>query len=249
MISFFRKIRKQQLSENKIVKYIFYAFGEIILVVIGILIALSINNWNEDRKKQIKTHTYLSEILTDLGVDTLMFNEYLRTYEKHAEGKRLELMKSDYSNTSTLNLERIASSFYRVGKMTNKTFQKIINTGFDMSILNPDLNNRINEYYTTTQENFRFWAELDFKESQKEIDFWGYGQDKIERKYREIPILQNEEERRANLIRVIKSPQGRTHLIGEVTRQQRFINVLKETKGKTIELIEEIQKEIQKNEK
>ena len=50
MIKFFRKIRQRLLSENKFSKYLIYAIGEIILVVIGILIALSINNWNENKK-------------------------------------------------------------------------------------------------------------------------------------------------------------------------------------------------------
>jgi hypothetical protein len=50
MIKFFRKIRQRLLSENKFSKYLIYAIGEIILDVIGILIALSINNWNENRK-------------------------------------------------------------------------------------------------------------------------------------------------------------------------------------------------------
>ena len=47
MIKFFRKIRQNLLAENRFSKYLIYATGEIILVVIGILIALSINNWNE----------------------------------------------------------------------------------------------------------------------------------------------------------------------------------------------------------
>ena len=50
MIKFFRKIRQKLLTENKFSKYLLYAFGEIILVIIGILIALSINNWNEEKK-------------------------------------------------------------------------------------------------------------------------------------------------------------------------------------------------------
>jgi len=50
MIKFFRKIRQGLLTQNKFSKYLLYALGEIILVVIGILIALQINNWNEDRK-------------------------------------------------------------------------------------------------------------------------------------------------------------------------------------------------------
>ena len=50
MIKFFRKIRQNLLVENKTGKYLKYAIGEIVLVVIGILIALQINNWNENRK-------------------------------------------------------------------------------------------------------------------------------------------------------------------------------------------------------
>lgn len=62
MIKFFRKIRQTLLSENKFSKYLIYAIGEIVLVVIGILIALSINNWNENRKNRILEQ----EILKDL---------------------------------------------------------------------------------------------------------------------------------------------------------------------------------------
>ncbi|MEM6516972.1 MAG: DUF6090 family protein, partial [Bacteroidota bacterium] len=50
MIKFFRNIRKTLLTENRFNKYLLYAIGEIVLVVIGILIALQINNWNENRK-------------------------------------------------------------------------------------------------------------------------------------------------------------------------------------------------------
>ena len=54
MIPFFRKIRKQMADDNKPMKYARYAIGEIALVVIGILIALAINNWNESRKLKEK---------------------------------------------------------------------------------------------------------------------------------------------------------------------------------------------------
>ncbi len=59
MIKFFRKIRQRLLSENKFSRYLIYAIGEIILVVIGILIALQINNWNEQRKIQDNQEKYL----------------------------------------------------------------------------------------------------------------------------------------------------------------------------------------------
>ncbi|MDC6367810.1 MULTISPECIES: DUF6090 family protein [Flavobacteriaceae] len=66
MIKFFRKIRQKLLSENKFSKYLIYAVGEIVLVVIGILIALQINNWNEQRKiKKQETQVY-KELKSDL---------------------------------------------------------------------------------------------------------------------------------------------------------------------------------------
>lgn len=62
MIKFFRKIRRQLLVENMTGRYLKYAIGEIILVVIGILIALQINNWNESRKDRVLE----KELLIDL---------------------------------------------------------------------------------------------------------------------------------------------------------------------------------------
>ncbi len=66
MIKFFRKIRQRLLTENKFSKYLLYAIGEIVLVVIGILIALSINNWNEANKQKILEVKFLKRLKTDL---------------------------------------------------------------------------------------------------------------------------------------------------------------------------------------
>lgn len=60
MIKLFRKIRQKLLSGNKLSNYLLYAFGEILLVVIGILIALKVNNWNESRKTLTEVKTYIS---------------------------------------------------------------------------------------------------------------------------------------------------------------------------------------------
>jgi len=66
MIKFFRNIRQHLLSENKVSKYLLYAIGEIILVVIGILIALALNNWNEKRKERLTEIQLYKEIKDDL---------------------------------------------------------------------------------------------------------------------------------------------------------------------------------------
>lgn len=69
MIKFFRKIRQNLLSENKFSKYLIYAIGEIILVVIGILIALSINNWNENRKSNNAEKYLLSSLNKEFRIN------------------------------------------------------------------------------------------------------------------------------------------------------------------------------------
>ena len=69
MIKFFRKIRYNLMEQNKTSKYFKYAIGEIVLVVIGILIALSINNWNEKRKEALQEISILKNLQTDLKTD------------------------------------------------------------------------------------------------------------------------------------------------------------------------------------
>jgi len=73
MIKFFRKIRQNMIKESKVSKYMLYAIGEIVLVVIGILIALQINNWNEHRKIKIEEKVLVSQLLEDAKADFLFF--------------------------------------------------------------------------------------------------------------------------------------------------------------------------------
>jgi hypothetical protein len=69
MIRFFRKIRYDLMKKNKTGKYLKYAIGEILLVVIGIVIALQINNWNENRKSDTIVKNYYNQILKDIAKD------------------------------------------------------------------------------------------------------------------------------------------------------------------------------------
>ena len=96
MITLLRRIRRSFIESGKARKYLLYAFGEIILVVAGILIALAINNWNEDNKIKNQVTDLLAAMQTDLAQDTLLildklpfivdqyeFNESLRRRVAH----------------------------------------------------------------------------------------------------------------------------------------------------------------------
>lgn len=69
MIKFFRHIRKSMINQNRTKKYLLYAIGEIVLVVIGILIALQINNWNDERKTKNLEEKILKELHVNLSMD------------------------------------------------------------------------------------------------------------------------------------------------------------------------------------
>ena len=73
MISLFRKIRQKLLAQNKLTRYLVYALGEILLVVIGILIALQVSNWNENRKANIKQTELVRQLLNDAKADSVFF--------------------------------------------------------------------------------------------------------------------------------------------------------------------------------
>ena len=66
MLRFFRRIRQKLFLEGRVSKYLGYAFGEVLLIVVGILIALQINDWNEGRKQNIEVRLFLSDIHRDL---------------------------------------------------------------------------------------------------------------------------------------------------------------------------------------
>ena len=78
MIPFFRKIRKKMADDNKPMKYTRYAIGEILLVVIGILIALQINNWNELRKERQSEIKYYTNIKLDIETDLINLDTIIK---------------------------------------------------------------------------------------------------------------------------------------------------------------------------
>ncbi len=77
MLRFFRLLRRKLLEEGDIRKYIWYAIGEILLVVLGILIALQINNWNEDRILRNKEVKLLSQIQSDLTINASRIDDLI----------------------------------------------------------------------------------------------------------------------------------------------------------------------------
>ncbi|WP_412561488.1 DUF6090 family protein [Winogradskyella sp. MIT101101] len=96
MIKFFRHIRQSMIKQNKTKKYLLYAIGEIILVVIGILIALQINNWNEDRKLASLEKAILIDLKQDLVITRNIMDDDLNQNKLKVE--QLESMIYNIDN-------------------------------------------------------------------------------------------------------------------------------------------------------
>ena len=105
MIKFFRHIRQRLIRENRFSKYLLYAIGEIILVVIGILIALQINNWNEVRKEKHSLRAIYSNLLLDIKADSVSYSLNLKGLKKidflHDQLYKTGV-KNDTESTTTL---------------------------------------------------------------------------------------------------------------------------------------------------
>jgi len=111
MIKFFRKIRQNLLMENNTGKYFKYAIGEIVLVVIGILIALQINNWNENRKDSIAEKAILENLLENLNLSKIQ-SEFLISEENQLKQSLIQILGIN-SNDNKVNSKIISDSIFK----------------------------------------------------------------------------------------------------------------------------------------
>ncbi|MEO2064289.1 MAG: DUF6090 family protein [Christiangramia sp.] len=133
MAKLFRHIREKLARENRFTRYIVYAIGEIILVVIGILIALQINNWNEDRKEKIKEIKLLSALQEDFQTNQKNLQKALNSYPKIEH--RLESQLTFLGNTNQLMNDSI-KDFLSISGFYNT---EIIESGLNVLLSSENL--------------------------------------------------------------------------------------------------------------
>jgi Family of unknown function (DUF6090) len=152
MIKFFRRIRQRLLSENNFNKYLIYAIGEIVLVVIGILIALQINNWNEDRKAQIAESEILKRLQLDLRDDVNVLQYQLDFKKNMIDSYKicLDILSEETIATKEEFMNHF-SSILQVGsvKLNLTTFNNLQTTGQIRLIKSKELADNIVRYYNT----------------------------------------------------------------------------------------------------
>lgn len=151
-MKFFRKIRQSLLHDNKFAKYLLYAIGEIILVVIGILIALQINTWNEWRKDRIKEENILHDLAKNIEINIQTFQNDINLLEEWGRSSEIIILtlgnKTVYSDTlrNHFHLARITKQKLFV---SNIGFQAYKDYGLDL-ITNKNLSAEIIKLYEFT---------------------------------------------------------------------------------------------------
>jgi hypothetical protein len=109
MISLFKKIRQKLLKQNRVTRYLAYAIGEIALVMVGILLALQVNNWNEDRKIRIAEQSILQNLRTELVLNIKNLETDI-SYHEQAHACSFELLKlfgTDISKIPSTTLDTL----------------------------------------------------------------------------------------------------------------------------------------------
>ena len=148
MIKFFRKIRQNLLMENKTGKYFKYAIGEIVLVVIGILLALSINNWNEDRKDKILEQNYLLKIHEEFKSNKEQFDHIISMHRQSYKSGNwiIENYNKPDINIDTLRKHLLVFRFSYTYNPSKSSIDAIINSGKLGIIRDNELSSKLIEW-------------------------------------------------------------------------------------------------------
>ena len=168
MIKFFRTIRRNLLSENKFTKYLLYAIGEIVLVVIGILIALSINNWNQNRIDHKNEQTYLRGLRQEFQTSKLKLTELIAVNQSNYNGakKILEFMSSKKESPSEEAFSQLLyTSFSRDISFNpnNSLLSEMINSGNLKILSNAELRRQLTNWISTIEDISRQEEDLEIQ--------------------------------------------------------------------------------------
>jgi len=162
------------LAENKFSKYLIYAVGEIILVVIGILIALQINNLNEQNKKEELRKSYVSSLKKDLESDVVLLEKQISRFESELKIHKSLSERLSASNATFDTIRKIARyeflPFFSPSNNLNfSTYNALISTG-NLDLLQPDIREKVQKHNAeqtetikTIELNFKIYAELGYK--------------------------------------------------------------------------------------
>jgi len=195
MIKFFRKIRYNLMEQNKTGKYLKYAIGEIVLVVIGILIALSINNWNENRYNEKQLNHIITVVSEDLKTDLVNIEKTITFYEE-LDSFLMDIINTEYppSYFENINEENYVESIHSVSRISmRRGFNnqqkgiKLLNLFVNNNnIYEENLSGEISKFYASEVNNMQMTRKLVLSfatENFRYLEQFSWFKDYIMKKY------------------------------------------------------------------
>ena len=163
MIKFFRKIRQRLLTENKFSKYLIYAIGEIVLVVIGILIALQINNLNNNKQLRNIEQEYLISLQSEFKTNLKKINNCISLNEKLINSTEVMLSLFDTDVLDTISHKEVSNIIYSVfsTEATYNPSKGVLTDIISSGNLNLIQNNELRQQLASIE------SELDFLDLQE----------------------------------------------------------------------------------
>lgn len=239
-MSLLNKKRSSSLNMKSLKKYLLYGIGEIILVVIGILIAVNINTWNENKKDIKIAEEYLSSIAIELERDTHVFENVLETIDAYIGIKEAGLQSYDLDTFSIQWLEAFVNSSYYNIQVNDEAFNRMKDDDVLCIQKYQDLFKKINKYYIYHQDYLNNFNEWDVSMSGKEATFWEeQGDFEIDfGTLDSIPIMQNPVVRKNKIIKRYLTVEGRNYAKLSLIRLKSVKGIYTTQKDKAIELLE-----------
>ena len=244
MIKFFRHIRQSLINQNQMGKYLKYAIGEILLVVIGILIALQINIWNENRKSLKQGQALMKELLEEFQFHISSFDfglerqiEKLERQQHILKTKNLEQLRSD----SLLDILGLANIDINI---TTNTYEKIKNQGIGELCTNDSLNKAINFHLVERILLYNKRIDYYLERNKSRLDY--INESKIELStdlIKGLPTV-DEKEIKKSILDFIQAPRSKRLIVLSYYDKISAIEYLIETKKSWIELMNAIHDEL-----
>ena len=260
MIKLFKNIRKKLAAENKVPAYLRYAIGEIILVVIGILIALQINNWNEQRKAKIIEAIFFEDVLQDLKKDQDRLEYYELFHTKRAE--YLDTLLTYLRNPQkTMGIDKfqqyVEPLYYSVSATCYSTsFESAKATGIFNDIEAKGLIKDLSQYYSDfAQIENNFTSITRYIEDKFEPIMYNFPEGKMNKEtgnlvineenvqafYGKIAAIEDNRNITIDYEIILRTPRMENYLIGDMGRTFNAIGKIKSRQKKLKELMQKIE--------
>lgn len=228
----FRKIRQKLIQKGQVKSYLIYAVGETLLVVVGILIAFQISEWNENRKMSKKESEYLASLSSEINQSLKSIDDAVNFHELtliHIENIENHIL-NDLPNSSSLDTSFYVYQYFSIPKITSTTYETIKTAGINS--INPDsLRVSITKLY---EQEFEFITE---SLSQTERSFYQNITTNLHiKRFKEKSYLGISE---PNNYVELKVDQEYINMLFKLKGLRQFsTNSLKETRSKTSNLLE-----------